>query len=333
MWVKRRIKPIVGIAATLIVVIGIALINTNSIKELTLRERKAIGKVLCSLAAAEEKKMLFTNEFGETAGGITSEILTAGVRCLLADNLVRCDGWYDCPIEFQRAMKRVYTALGKAAILEVVEKYGQITVMDTLRQHNIDGDYKQFYVKAMSDGAVSITRELKKAQSKMFDCFSKYGIDGNCLAQMAVEEFSERAAAKSNQEVANAGKAAQALAAIAILGQMAQMAENQRQQQAQQWNDWGGFSTQNNDSRLFDMQDQLNEQRQRIQQLQQEQARQQQKQARQQQEQAWRQKLRDNAQMVKCPICEGSGFIPYKNNMPCNRCGTTGYIRDYQLYQ
>ena len=166
--------------------------SSYSTKILTPRERKAIGKIIYTLGNVEANKDKFTKELKVTAVGDASEILMSVAGRVMADHIENEDGWEDCPYEFQKAIKRVYVAMGKSAISAIVAKYGRSTVMDTLRRYKVHSNYSKYFIEVMDDNAASIARELKDAQSQMRACLSKYGIDGNNIMNFAIEEFAEQ---------------------------------------------------------------------------------------------------------------------------------------------
>lgn len=166
--------------------------GSYSTKTLTPRERKAIGKILYTLGNVEANKDKFTKELKTTTGGEASEILMSVAGRVMADYLEKEEGWDDCPYEFQRAIKRAYVAMGKSAISATIEKYGKTTVMDTLKQYKVHANFTKYFIEVLDDNAASIAKELKDAQSQMQDCLAKYGIDGDNIMSLAVEEFAEQ---------------------------------------------------------------------------------------------------------------------------------------------
>ncbi len=166
--------------------------SSYSPKTLTPRERKAIGKIIYTLANVEANKEKFTRELNVTAGSDASEILMSVAGRVMADYIEKEEGWADCPRDFQLAIKQAYVAVGKSAISAIVEKYGKPTVMNTLKQYKVHANYTKYFIEVMDDNAASIAKEMRDAQAQMRVCLAKYGIDGNDIASMAIGEFAEQ---------------------------------------------------------------------------------------------------------------------------------------------
>lgn len=145
-----------------------------------------------AIANVEANKAKITREMGATYGGSASEILTAMATSIMADHIESEDGWDDCPYDFQRAVKDAYVAMGKSQLSAIVQKYGNSTVMATLRQYNVHVDYQKHYTDVMNLGAAAVARELASAQSQFRRCLAQYGINSNDIMNLAVEEFAEK---------------------------------------------------------------------------------------------------------------------------------------------
>lgn len=164
----------------------------SSSTTLTPRERQAIGKIMYAMTNVEANKTKLTREIGATTGGDASEILMSMATSVMADHIETEEGWNDCPYEFRRAFKRAYVAIGKSELSKIVEKYGRSTVMDTLKQYKVHANFTKYFIEVMEDNAASIENELKEAQRQMRACLSKYGIGGEEIMKLAMEEFAEK---------------------------------------------------------------------------------------------------------------------------------------------